>query len=423
MASANIQFDPTNDRFFAETAHRLYGKQADLAAVAARWSTLAAEHKANFGVSQCAFYSSPGRIELCGNHTDHQHGKVLCASIDLDTLAAVTKTQGNIAIKSGPYPLLEIDLGHLELREEEKGTSLALVKGVARYYIEHGLKVGGFVATMTSNVAKGSGVSSSASFECCVAEILNILYNNGVIDPITKAKASQWAECEYFGKPCGLLDQCAIALGGVAYIDFADPASPAVHKVTYPFDSDIILVNSGGDHSKLTDCYSAIRTEMQQVARVLGGEVLGEVTYTPDLFDRCKRAGVSGRAVLRALHFFAEQGRVDNAVQALKTGDDAAFYAALNASGESSDRYLQNTHIPNDPSQYIPFAVEYLRALGALCCRVHGGGFAGTVLGIFAHDTVEDAYRHLVATYGEDNIFRVHIRPDGATYTFVEATL
>ena len=424
MASTNAQFSFDNDPFFAETVRRLYGEDVDIAQTSRRWADLAAEHKANFGASGCAFYSSPGRIELCGNHTDHQHGKVLCASINLDTLAAVSKTNDNIiAIKSGPYPLIEVSLDHLEQREEETGTSLALVKGVARYYVQHGLRVGGFAATMTSNVAKGSGVSSSASFECCVAEILNVLYNNGVIDPITKAKASQWAESYYFGKPCGLLDQCAIALGGVAYIDFANPDSPIVEKVGYPFDSEILLVNSGGDHSKLTDCYTAIRTEMQQVAAVLGGEVLADVSYTPDLFDRCKKAGLSGRAVLRALHFFAEQQRVEQAVQALKAGDDNAFYAALNASGDSSDRYLQNTHIPGDPSQYIPFAVEYLRALGAKCCRVHGGGFAGTVLGIFAPEAVEQAFANLAETYGEANIFRVHIRPDGATYTFVEATL
>jgi len=421
MASTNLEFISAKCANFVEVATRLYGKDADAAAVADRFVGLGKLHEATFDAPHYAFFSSPGRIELVGNHTDHQHGKVLCASINLDTLAAASpRKDGRILIKSGNYPLIDVRLDALDYVAEEQGTSLALVKGVTRYFVDHGMAIGGFSATMTSNVARGSGVSSSASFECCVAEILNDFYNGGAVSAVDKAKASQWAESAYFGKPCGLLDQCAIALGGVSYINFADPAKPDVHKLDFPFDARIILVNSGGDHSKLTDCYTAIRTEMQAVAAALGGEVLNDVVYTPDLFAKCRAQGLSGRAVLRALHFFEEQNRVDNAVHAIQVQDATEFYDALNSSGVSSACYLQNTCVPGDDQQPINFAVEYLRALGAEACRVHGGGFAGTVLGIFHKDEALAADTALCAMYGKENVFDVQIRPDGAVATGIQ---
>lgn len=424
MASGYSQFDFANKEIFVKTARRLYGQDVDVDKAYDRFAALSAEHAGNFGAKHCAFFSSPGRIELVGNHTDHQNGKVMCASINLDTLAAATPLEQNkIRIKSGNYPPIEVDLADLELCKGETGTSLALVKGVVKYFVQKGWSVGGFAASMTSNVAKGSGVSSSASFECCIAEILNIFYNDGKIDAVDKAKASQWAESVYFGKPCGLLDQCAIALGGIAYIDFADPVLPKVQKLQFPFDSHIILVNSGGDHSKLTDCYSAIRDEMTAVAHLLGGKVLGDVPYTPDLFAKCKEAGLGGRAVLRALHFYREQERVERALCAIREGNATLFFDTLNASGDSSDRYLQNTYVPGDSAQPIPFAVEFMRSLGAQCCRVHGGGFAGTVLGLFAPKDFAEANRTLVQAYGQENVFCVCIRPDGATYTQLETDL
>ena len=421
MASTNLELMTAKCANFCEIAQRLYGQSVDLERVADRFVGLGKLHEATFDASRYTFFSSPGRIELLGNHTDHQHGKVLCASINLDTLAAVTpRKDGRILIKSGNYPLIDVRLDNVEYNPAEQGTSLALVKGVVTYFLRHGMAVSGFSATMTSNVARGSGVSSSASFECCVAEILNVLYNDGAVSAIDKAKASQWAESQYFGKPCGLLDQSAIALGGVSYIDFEDPASPKVRKVDYPFSSRILLVNSGGDHTRLTDCYAAIRDEMQAVAEVMGGKVLRDAPYSVDIFAKCREAGLPGRAVLRALHFYEEESRVDCALEAIDTASDADFYDAVNSSGLSSMCYLQNTYVPQDAEQPINFAVEYLRALGAEACRVHGGGFAGTVLGIFDQADVEEARAALVGMYGEDNVFAVEIRPDGAVCTGVK---
>ena len=420
MASTKLNLMTAKCNNFSETARRLYGDSVDLEQAAARFWDLGQAHESMFGQSAYRFFSSPGRIELCGNHTDHQHGKVLAASINLDTLAAVSPCEDSrIVVKSGAYPIIDVSLHSLDKQDAEVGTSLALIKGVARYFVDHGYRVGGFVATMTSNVARGSGVSSSASFECCVAEILNVLYNDGAVSAVEKAKASQWAESEYFGKPCGLLDQCAIALGGVSYIDFADPASPAVEKLDFPFDATIMLVNSGGDHTKLTDCYTAIRTEMQEVAHLLGGDVLRDVQADNTLFARCIQAGLPGRAALRAHHFFAEEARVDAAVEAIKHGTPEVFYDQLNASGLSSAYYLQNTCVPGDDRQPINVAVEFLRSLDAECCRVHGGGFAGTVLGIFHSSVAREAYRSIVDVYGKDNVFEVSIRPDGAVATDV----
>ena len=422
MASTNLNLMQSKCANFCDIARRLYGADVDLDKAADRFVGLGRLHEATFDTTSYAYFSSPGRIELLGNHTDHQHGEVLCASINLDTLAAVTpRKDGRILIKSGNYPLIDVRLTDTEYNPAEQGTSLALVKGVVTYFRAHGYKVGGFSATMTSNVARGSGVSSSASFECCVAETLNVLFNEGAVSPIEKAKASQWAERDFFGKPCGLLDQSAIALGGVSYIDFKDPAKPLVRKVEYPFDSQVILVNSGGDHTRLTDCYAAIKEEMQAVASVLGGKVLRDVEYTPDLFAKCREAGLSGRAVLRALHFFREETRVEEAIAAIDNRDQAAFYQAVNQSGLSSAYYLQNTCVPGDSAQPINYAVEYLRALGARAARVHGGGFAGTVLGIFDTASFDAAYRTIVDLYGEDNVFAIEIRPDGAIYTGVES--
>jgi len=422
MASTNLDLMQAKCANFCEIARRLYGECADVGKVADRFVGLGRLHEATFDAPVYSYFSSPGRIELLGNHTDHQHGEVLCASINLDTLAAVTpRKDGRILIKSGNYPLIDVRLSDADYNPSEQGTSLALVKGVVAYFRAHGFKVDGFSATMTSNVARGSGVSSSASFECCVAEILNVLYNDGKVSAIDKAKASQWAESEFFGKPCGLLDQSAIALGGVSYIDFKDPAAPVVRKLDYPFDSRVILVNSGGDHTRLTDCYAAIKEEMQAVAEAMGGKVLRDVEYTSDIFVKCREAGLSGRAVLRALHFFQEELRVEEAIKAIDNRDAVPFYDAVNRSGRSSCYYLQNTCVPGDNQQPINFAVEYLRALGAAACRVHGGGFAGTVLGIFEQNTFEDAYRALVKLYGEDNVFAIEIRPDGAVYTGVNS--
>ena len=415
MASTNLQLFLDKHPDFDQVAKRLYGERVDVAKEAERYLELGQAHEALFGKNHYSYFSSPGRIELVGNHTDHQHGKVLCASIDLDTLAAVTPTEdGKVVIKSGNYPLIEVNLNKLDKNLKEFGTSLALVKGVADYFVKAGYKVGGFVATMTSTVGRGSGVSSSASFECCIAEIFNVLYNEGKIDAVTKAKASQYAESSYFGKPCGLLDQSAIALGGVAYIDFADPKSPKVTKLDWTVDDCIILVNTGGDHTRLTDCYAAITTEMKQVAQLLGGEYLSECD-PKDVAVKAYKAGLSGRATLRAIHCFEENKRVEQAREALQKGDLQGIRDALASSGFSSLTHLQNLYVPGDDRQPIPLALEIAKELGATAARVHGGGFAGTILTTFAKEDADKAFARLKEIFGEENVFAVSIRPDGAT--------
>ncbi len=420
MASDNLKNFLESNPDFPLIAQRLYGKDVDVEKAAKRYVELGEQHVEQFGATHYRYFSSPGRIELVGNHTDHQHGKVLCASINLDTLAAVTPTDdGKIVVKSGAYPLIEVYLNKLDKNLKEFGTSLALVKGVCDYYVKHGFTIGGFVATMTSTVARGSGVSSSASFECCIAEILNVLYNEGKIDPVTKAKASQYAECTYFGKPCGLLDQSAIALGGVAYIDFADPEQPLVQKLDWTVDDGVVLLNTGGDHSKLTDCYAAITSEMGQVAKLLGGNYLRECD-PQGLAVKVKLAGLSGRAALRAKHFFEENERVEQAKRALLTKDVASLRDALSSSGYSSLVYLQNLYVPGDDKQPIPLALEIARETGASAARVHGGGFAGTVLLLYPNQNKRLAAGILAEVYGEDNVFDVSIRPDGAVFTGVQ---
>lgn len=383
----------------------------------ARIRELARRHLQETGETRAYMFSSPGRIELLGNHTDHQHGKVLCASINLDTLAAVTpRPDGIIRVHSGDYPIIEMRIQSTQLVPEEAGTSVALIRGILRYFADHGYAIGGFSATMTSNVARGSGVSSSASFECAITAILNHFYNNDALTPIQMAMAAQWSESVYFGKPCGLLDQSAIALGGVAYIDFADPADPVVEKVDWKLPYEVVLINSGGDHCKLTHCYADIKSEMEQVAQLFGGKVLGDV-QPQQLVETALKAGVSGRAILRALHYYRENARVLEAKDALLMGDATRFMACIDASGYSSQNYLQNLFVPGDDSQPIPASIELARALGCVSARVHGGGFAGTSLAFFEADKVQQATSMLSAIYGTENVYHVLIREDGAVFT------
>jgi len=409
-----------NDSNFVDRIKELYGHNVDFRQVSERYTQLASEHINRFGEKNIRFFSSPGRIEICGNHTDHNHGKVLCASVTVDTLSAVTLSKEKwVKIYSHGYPLIEVNIDELKKVDREKSTSTALVRGVAAYLINNGYKVGGFCATTTSNVFRGAGVSSSSSFECLIAEIFNQLYNNGELDAITKAKASQYAECEYFGKPCGLLDQSAIALGGVSYIDFANPETPVVEKLSWTFeDTSIVLVNTGGDHCNLTNCYADIKTEMEEVANFFGKVKLRELEEE-DFYAALPilKTKFSGRALLRAIHFFRENKRVDMAVKTLKNKDDE-FFDFIEDSGASSMNYLQNCYPPSDTAQNIPLALSIAHRLdGVKAARVHGGGFAGTII-IFADKT---KVKHIADTmkvfYGADSVFEVDVRASGACDT------
>lgn len=409
-----------NEKFAKECAN-LYSANNGLDYQVERYQSLYNIHSqaGKDNADKVLLFSSPGRIEVCGNHTDHNNGKVLCASISVDTVALVTPTDDHtITVASVGYPPVVIDINDLEPKESEYGKSEGLVRGVVAYFKENGFNIGGFYATTTSDVFKGAGVSSSACFEVLMAEILNVLYNDSKIDALTKAYASHHAEYVFFGKPCGLLDQSAIAIGGVSYIDFKDTTAPQVESIEWQFadDVDIVLVNCGGDHCGLTDQYAAIRTEMEDVAKAYGQKVLrfcDKDTFYNDIADLQEK--VSGRAILRAMHFFDENDRVDVAANAIKNDDIKSYLDMINASGESSYKLLQNCYPEGDKTMRIPLALAISRSIcgdkGAV--RVHGGGFAGTMIAYVPHDCTTGLVAALNKVFGENNVFVIAIRNSG----------
>lgn len=368
--------------------------------------------------SDKGFYlSSPGRIEVCGNHTDHNNGKVLCASISVDTLAFVSGQDNIVTIASAGYPPVHVNINDLEINHTENGKSEALVRGVLKYYLNNGYKIGGFYATTDSDVFKGAGVSSSACFEVLICEILNVMFNGGSIDPITKAKASHFAESVYFGKPCGLMDQSAIAIGGVSYIDFENPSAPKVEKLNWNFDVPILLVNCGGDHCNLTAEYTSIRRDMEGISSFFNKKTLREVSTTKFYNSLLGlRSKFSQRAILRAVHFFEENGRVESAVAAIKANSLPKFKKCITESGLSSYTKLQNCYVPGSNEQPIPLALALVNNAGNknFSSRVHGGGFAGTIIVYGQHGSgMKRVYEVMSENFGESNVFRVKIRNFG----------
>ena len=363
-------------------------------------------------------FSSPGRIEIVGNHTDHNNGKVLAAAVSVDTIAAVTPLSENkVIVDSVGYPLVEVDLSDLAVNPAEKGTSDALIRGVAKGFVDRGLKIGGFRATTTSNVSKGAGVSSSASFEVLASEIFNVLYNDKKVSKVDKAIISQYAENVYFGKPSGLMDQSAISLGGVSYIDFKDTKNPVIENLDWRFDDlAVVIVNCGGDHCNLTPEYSAIRSEMESVAGFFGEKTLrfvDEHKFGDGIAELMQK--VSGRAILRAYHFFAENKRVEDARRALKKKDKEGLLKAVEASGRSSYMLLQNCYPEGDKAQRIPLALAVASAFPAIgAVRVHGGGFAGTILTFLEAEKATAFVVQMGKLFGKDNVFNLKIRKDGA---------
>ncbi len=399
---------------FLENVSVLYGGGLDYQAH--RYAMLVNKHAQDFGGTGKLF-SSPGRIEVIGNHTDHNNGKVLCASISVDNLGCVTPRSDNkIVVASIGYPVVEVSIDDLLPNAEEYGKSEALVRGVVAYYVEHGYKVGAFSATTTSDVFNGAGVSSSASFELLVCEILNVMFNGGKIDAVTKAHAAQYAENVYFGKPCGLLDQSAIALGGVSYIDFKSIENLEIASVGWTFsDLDIVLTNTGGDHADLTDQYAAIRAEMEQVAAQMGAEKLRGVDEAafyaaiPELQHK-----VSGRAILRAIHYFNENARVEKALDAVRTCDINKFGEMIDESGTSSYELLQNCYPLGDTAQRIPLALALGKRMpGVLATRVHGGGFAGTVIAYVRRADTDNYVAHMRSVFGDKNVYVIGVRNCG----------
>ncbi|MDD4839383.1 MAG: galactokinase family protein [Clostridia bacterium] len=395
----------------------LYGEESEAATT--RFINIIQSFREYFKSSgEVDLFSAPGRIEITGNHTDHNGGKVLTAAISVDVLAVVEKQTGNfIRVKSEGYSEISIDIRDLTYKPGEKGTSTALVRGVLDYFKQKGYIVGAFDASLSSNVPKGAGVSSSSSFEVLIAEILNVLYNNNSVSKIEKAKASKYAENEHFKKPCGLMDQAAIALGGINVIDFENAQNPTVTPCEWNFsDLDVFVVNTGGDHSDLISDYASILSEMESVANFFGKWNLRSCTKQQVLENaRELKEKVSGRAVLRSIHFFDETHRVELAQEALSKCDEEAFLKIIRKSAHSSWELLQNLYSPLDKQQCIPFAIAISKEIdGVKAVRVHGGGFAGTILAFVQKGSSSEYYDKMNSTFGQQNVFKLNIRKSGA---------
>lgn len=375
------------------------------------------------GTRKLRLFSAPGRTEVGGNHTDHNHGRVLAAGINLDAIAAASKNDENIVrIKSEGYNMDVVDASDLCVQESEMGHSPALVRGVLKGFVNNGYKIGGFDAVTASKVLSGSGLSSSAAYEVLVGTMLNYLYNDGQVDAVTIAKIAQYAENEYFGKPCGLMDQTACAVGGFVTIDFNDPKSPVIDEVNFDFAGcghSLCIVDTKGSHSDLTDEYAAIRQEMECVAQHFGKKVLREVEEAEFKSEiQALRSEVGDRAVLRAMHFYADNDRVLKEVEALKKGDFEAFKAYILESGASSYMYNQNVFSVRKPKEQpvslaLAVSESVLRGRGAW--RVHGGGFAGTIQAFVPNDLLADYKAAIEGVFGADSCYVLYIRPVGGT--------
>ncbi len=367
--------------------------------------------------------SAPGRTEVCGNHTDHNNGKVLAASINLDAVAVCAKSsKPEIRVKSQGHAMNEVDITKLLPDESEFGRSTAMVRGVVAKIKDLGYEIGGFDAVTTSDVMGGSGLSSSAAFEVLLGTTVSYLFNDGKISPVDIAKVAQYSENVFFGKPCGLLDQMASSVGTFVSIDFESTEKPVIKKVDFDFSKSghsLCIVDTGGNHSDLTDDYAAVRAEMESVAAAMGKSVLREISFDdfkkalPEIKDK-----VNDRAVLRAYHFYNENIRVDRAIDALESGDFDEFKNIIIESGNSSYMYNQNVFTPVSPleqklSVALCMSADILKGKGAW--RVHGGGFAGTIQAFVPNDILAEYKAAMESVFGEGNCHVLIIRPVGGT--------
>jgi len=406
---------------FDAALEALYG--SDMQKHAGRLAGIAARFAEHFSpdAKDVAVFSAPGRSEIGGNHTDHNRGKVLAAGVNLDILGLAAKVDApRVRIKSAGYSMNDVDLAVLIPVESETGHSNAMVRGICAGFAQRGHAIGGFEATTASDVLGGSGLSSSAAFGVFIATILNHFYNDAAIPPLELAQIAQYAENVFVGKPCGLMDQTASAVGGFVEIDFADTARPAVTKLDFDFAASghaLCIVNTGGSHADLTADYAAVRREMESVAEALGAQVLRETSRDALLANLPHvRAQCGDRAILRALHYFAENDRVDAQAAALRRGDFAAFLALIKESGRSSFMYNQNIYTgqmtrEQPVSLGLALSESVLSQRGAW--RVHGGGFAGTMQAFVPLDMLE-AYRAAVeAVFGPGNCYVLKVRAQG----------
>lgn len=402
---------------------RLYGSE-NVVAQRERYLSAISHFSERYGEDRdVALFSVPGRSELSGNHTDHNLGKVIAASVDLDMIAVASPSTGSVVrLKSEGFPEGVVKLSSdLTPNQASYGSSSALISGVLAGFLSRGYCVGGFDAYTTSNVPKGSGLSSSAVFENMIGTILNEFYNGGEVSLVEISKISQSAERDFFGKPCGLMDQLACALGGVVAIDFHVPNDPEIDRIKLDLDERgyrLCIVNTGGDHADLTDDYAAVPAEMKSVAGALGKNVLREVDER-DFWEALPtlRTSLSDRALLRSMHFFAENARVDMQKEMLLSGDFDGFLSQVIASGRSSFCYLQNVYTPKNPSEQgislaLCLAEDQLSGVGAW--RVHGGGFAGTIQAYVPTALVSKFCSRMEQVFGESACTVLRIRSESA---------
>ena len=411
----------------SEKAKKLLGELYGKAAVAEnqkRYEDLVGKFVKEFGEKDLYLFSSPGRTEISGNHTDHNHGKVLAGSINLDCVgvAAVNDTNFVNIVSETFNQSFTIDLNHLEPSDRMAGT-VDLVKGLLKGFEKSGYEVGGFDAYVTSNVISAAGVSSSASFEMLLCSMLSTFFNAGKMDTVAYAHIGKYSENHYWNKASGLLDQMACAVGGLITIDFLEPQAPVVEKIDFDFASQnhsLIIVNTGKGHADLSADYSSVPNEMKKVAQFFGKEVCAEIKEQ-DVIDHLAelRAYAGDRSVLRALHFFEENKRVEAEVRALKENRFGDFLDGITSSGNSSWKWLQNCYTnSNVQEQGISIALALTEMFIAEkkrgACRIHGGGFAGVIMAMLPNDLVDEYVAYIEKAMGEGSAYRMSIRPYGA---------
>lgn len=405
---------------------KLYGLD-HIAEQSERYLVLMDQFQQKFSRQHPQLFSAPGRTEIGGNHTDHNHGRVLAASVNLDSIAAASKSDSaTVTIYSEGFdrPFV-VSLSELNMQKVERGTTCALIRGIAARFEQLGYQIGGFNACISSRIMVGSGLSSSASIEVLIGAIFNALFNNNQISAETLALAGQYAENEYFGKPCGLMDQIACAVGGIVAIDFENPQYPLIKKVKFDFSTTgycLAVVDTGGNHADLTDDYAAVPAEMKAVAQSLQAEVCRELAWHDVLKNiQALRTKVGDRAVLRAMHFLGENERVLEQIQALENRDFAHFLELIQASGNSSFRWLQNCYsVKNTAEQGVTLALalteHFLHDGRKGACRVHGGGFAGTIQVFLPENQLQKYVSLMESVFGKKSVVPLSIRPVGAAH-------
>lgn len=391
---------------------------------ASRYSALMTEFQKSYGTDDVSLFSSPGRTEIGGNHTDHNYGRVLAGAVNLDMIAVAAKNGTNtIRIKSAGYPEFKVSLSSLEIDKAQFYTSSSIVKGICARMKQVGYEIGGFDASIDGRVPKGSGLSSSASFEVLIGAVLNNLFNDGKMSGVENAIIGQWSENNYFGKPCGLMDQTACSVGGLITIDFEDPSKPIVKEVDFNFVSTgfaLVITDVGGGHDDAASQaeYASLPTEMKSVAAVLGVDVLRKVTLEQIVEKIPEIRKITGdRAILRAYHFQGDNQRVVDQVAALENNDFQSFLKMVVESGYSSFMYNQNIFdVVHKDDQVVSLALALsemvLKGKGAW--RVHGGGFGGTIQAFVPQDLLDKYVKTLEHVYGKGSCHKLFIRAKGA---------